>query len=93
LPSDPADLIDQGYEETTHPDAAAEGHRSFKNQETGDKLEFDKGKPGATGHKAKDHYHRPNPKAKGKGDERLDANGNPVPKGSAASHLYPKQTP
>jgi hypothetical protein len=54
-------------------------------------LRFDKGKEGKPGHEGKDHYHRENPDATGKGDAYLDKFGNPVPRGSDASHLYPNQ--
>jgi RHS repeat-associated protein len=90
LPANPDDLVnDHGYTETSHPKAAENGHRTFDNEETGDKVRFDKGKPDAPGHEGKDHYHRPNPNATGKGDQYLDKNGNPVPRGSDPSHLYP----
>ena len=52
-------------------------------------MEYDKGKPGELGHKGHDHYHRPNPNSTGDKDKYLDGKGNPVPKGSDASHLYP----
>ncbi|CAN5521337.1 hypothetical protein BH10BAC1_BH10BAC1_21080 [soil metagenome] len=53
-------------------------------------IEHDKEKPGAPGHDGHDHYHRQNPNStKGNNDKYLDANGNPVPKGSERSHLYP----
>ena len=89
LPKNPDELLEQGYQETSHPEAAAAGHRSFENPETGDTLRFDKGKPGRPGHAGTDHYHRPNPNATGKEDAYLDAEGNPVPDGSGPSHLYP----
>jgi len=89
LPKDPDDLVEKyGYNETSHPDAVAKGHRRFKNSSTGDTLEFDKGKKGESGHKGRDHYHRLNPNKTGKRDAFLDKNGKPVPKGSKASHLY-----
>ncbi len=86
LPKDP--FNDPNLEDITHPDAAAKGHYEFKNKQTGEKLRFDKGKPTLNGHKAYDHYHRPNPNTKGRYDEFLDANGNPVPDKSDPSHLY-----
>jgi RHS repeat-associated protein len=93
LPASPDDLKDQGYTETSHPDAAAAGHRTFENPKTGDKVRHDKGKPGASGREGEDHYHRYNPNATGKGDQYLDANGKPVPRGSDASHLKPQPAP
>ena len=93
LPSNPDALKDDGYQDTSHPDAAAAGHRTLENPQTGDKVRFDKGKPGAQGHEGSDHYHRYNPKATGKRDQYLDASGKPVPRGSDASHLKPKRLP
>jgi hypothetical protein len=93
LPANPDDLKSQGYDETSHPDAAAAGHRTFENPATGDKVRHDQGKPGAPGHEGEDHYHRYNPNATGKSDQYLDANGNPVPRGSDASHLTPEPPP
>jgi len=61
LPDDPDDLLDRGYEETSHSDAAANGHRTFVNPETGDEVRHDRGEPGKSGHRGQDHYHRPNP--------------------------------
>lgn len=88
LPKDPDDLEDQGYEETSHPDAAKHGHRSFENKDTGDKVRHDEGKPGQPGHEGQDHYHRYNPDSTGKGDQYLDKSGKATPRGSDASHLY-----
>ena len=53
------------------------GHHTYKNK--------------GTDHKAHDHYHRPNPNSTGKHDKYLDQYGNPVPKGSDESHLYPPE--
>jgi RHS repeat-associated protein len=89
LPTNPDDLLDKGYKETSHPKAAAAGHRSFENPETGDKLRFDKGKSGQPGHGGNDHYHRENPNSTGKQDAYLDKNGDPCARGSCESHLYP----
>lgn len=89
LPENPDDLLRNGYAETTHPNAAAAGHRTFENSTTGDKVRFDKGKPNETGFKGRDHYHRANPNRTGKEDALLDKDGNPVAKGSAESHLLP----
>jgi len=93
LPTNPSDLTGQGYNETSHPEAAAAGHRTFENPATGDKVRHDQGKPGAPRHEGTDHYHRYNPKSTGKGDQYLDANGKPVPRGSDASHLQPQPPP
>jgi len=90
LPEDPDDLLDDGYEETTHLEVQEGGTRTFRNPETGDKVRFDKGDPNEPGWKGKDHWHRYNPNTTGKGDLYLDKNGNPVPKGSKPSHIEPK---
>lgn len=90
LPENPDELLDRGYTETSHPDAKAAGHRDFVNPETGDRVRFDKGKPGSPGHEGQDHYHRYNPGRTGKLDEYLDAQGKPCARGSDQSHLYPR---
>jgi RHS repeat-associated protein len=89
LPENPDELLDDGYIETSHPEATKLGHREFQNKETGDKLRFDKGKNGAPGHEGRDHYHRYNPDSLSKRDAYLDKAGSPVPRGSSASHLIP----
>jgi RHS repeat-associated protein len=90
LPANPDDLVtNHGYTETSHPGAAAAGHRSFEHPQTGDSVRFDAGGPGATGHEANDHYHRYNPNSTSRHDQYLDSSGNPVGRGSDASHLYP----
>lgn len=89
LPKDPFQR--RGWEDISHPDAKEEGHYRFRDRQTGEIIEFDRGKPGRTGHKSRDHYHRPNPSSKGDGDKYLDADRNPTPNGSDASHLYPSK--
>ncbi|MDR3450747.1 MAG: phage portal protein [Alphaproteobacteria bacterium] len=88
LPANPDDLLDQGYQETSHPDAAAAGHRTFENPDTGDILRFDEGDPEMPGYRGEDHYHRPDPDSPG---DFLDQNGDPARDGSPASHLFPKE--
>lgn len=95
-PGSPKDLEkNPDWKETTHPGEAKSGSRVFENTKSGEKVRYDKGKPGRPGHKAHDHYHRYNPKAsKGRsGDQvrHLDSEGNPVPDGSDKSHLYPPE--
>lgn len=89
-PKNPDNLLDDGYEETTHPEAGQHGVRRFKNPKTGDEVEFHKGKTGASGWEGEDHWHRFNPNKSGKEDAMLDENGQPVRKGSNPSHLEPK---
>lgn len=89
LPRNPDDLLKDGYHDVSHPGAANAGHRTFENPTTGDKLRFDKGKPGKPGYEGQDHYHRYNPNSNGKQDMYLDGNGNPCARGCDASHLLP----
>ena len=90
LPDSPDELLDDpNWEETSHPEAKEHGHRTFENTKTGEKIRYDEAKPGTTGHKAQDHWHRFNPDKTSKLDEYLDANDNPVPEHSDPSHLYP----
>ncbi|MCP5505722.1 MAG: hypothetical protein H7A38_02435 [Chlamydiales bacterium] len=89
LPTNPDYLLKNSkWEETSHPLAKERGHRMFENKETGEKLSFDEAKPGEPGHKGKSHWHRYNPNSTGDHDKYLDAQGNPVAKGSHESHLY-----
>lgn len=90
FPGTDADLENHPeWKETTHPDQRKAGHREFSNEKTGEKIRFDKGNPTETGHEAHDHYHRYNPNSKSRHDGYLDRYGNPVRRGSDASHLYP----
>ncbi len=89
-PLSPEHLNDD-WEEITAPNNSSGGiNRTFKNKNTGEEIGFDKGQPGKGGFKEKDHWHRYNPdwnKKKGKLDFYLDRFGNPVNKGSDASHI------
>ncbi|NKC52336.1 hypothetical protein HED63_27325 [Ochrobactrum cytisi] len=49
LPDNPDDLLEDGWEETSHPKAKEAGRRTFRNPKTGEELVFDKGKPGQPG--------------------------------------------
>jgi RHS repeat-associated protein len=89
LPEDPFSHPD--WEDVSHPDAAKKGHYKFKDKKTGEIIEYDRAKPGQTGHKGYDHYHRPNPDSKKKGDEYLASKGRPVRDNSDPSHLYPPE--
>ncbi|MBX9744440.1 MAG: RHS repeat-associated core domain-containing protein, partial [Chlamydiales bacterium] len=90
LPGNPDELLnDPNWEETTHPKAAENGHRTFENKATGEKLRYDEATPGAPGHEGESHWHRHNPARTNKRDEYLDANDNPTPRNSEESHLYP----
>lgn len=87
LPANPDDMLAQGWRETTHPAAAAKGRRTFVDPETGQTIEFDKGRPGEFGFRGEDHYHVRSPRATGKRDYYLDKDGRPVPDGSKPSHI------
>lgn len=90
LPDNPDDLVEEGWVE--EPDRAP-GRRRFRDPKTGEEMIFDEGRPGQTGWEGRDHYHRPNPNAPGKKkDFYLDSQGNPVNKGSSASHIPPGAT-
>ena len=86
LPENPDDLLDEGYEETTRP-GTPDHIRKFRNPKTGDRIDFNKGKPNAPGWKGEDHWHRYNPNKTGKRDAMLDKNGNPVPEHLKPSHI------
>ncbi len=74
LPAKPGDLLAQGWKETTHPEAAKMGHRTFEDPKAGGVVRFDKGRVGETGFEGQDHYHRMNPNSTGNRDKYLDLN-------------------
>ena len=86
LPLDP--LNDPDWEDIGHPNAKAAGHHDLRNRNTGEIIRYDEAKPGKTGHKGHEHFHRPNPNTTEKHDEYLDEKNNPVPDGHDNSHLY-----
>ncbi|MCH9621641.1 MAG: hypothetical protein S4CHLAM20_10660 [Chlamydiia bacterium] len=91
LPADIQELENSKlWKETTDSRAKHENcnRRSFVNLKTGEMLEYDRGIPGKTGHKAHDHMHRRNPFSINKNDYYLDVNRNPIHKHDPASHLY-----
>lgn len=90
LPKNPDRLLEKGWQETTHPGMRDKSNsRDFFDPSTGITVRFDKGKPEAPGFRGKNHYHIENPNRTGKQDFYLDKDGNPVPKGSNASHIIP----
>ena len=94
LPTDPDDLVAAGFVDTTHPMMRQNtNNREFQHADTGVRLRFDEGKPGATGWEGQDHYHVYNPNSTGKGNLYLDVDGQPTPKGSKASHIPPMADP
>ena len=94
LPINPGDLLDFGYSETT-PEGMRKNteSREYENERTNDKVRYDPAEEGASkkSFKGKDHYHRYNPNSTGTGDQYLDKNGDPTPRGSKASHLVPEE--
>jgi len=94
LPANPDDLLQQGWEEISRPEAAAQGHRTFRNKETGLVVRADEGEPGEPRNRGKDHYHVYNPNSTGnKRDLYLDKSGRPVSRGSDPSHILPGDKP
>lgn len=79
----------EGWVDITDPRKALNTtSRDFFDPKTGTKISFDKGVKGATGFEAVDHYHVHNPNYTNKKvDYYFDAYGNPVGKGSKASHI------
>jgi len=90
LPADPKELLDNGWEDISHPGQRNSGHLELQETSTGLRIRFDKGVAGANGFKGKNHYHVYNPDATGNSDLYLDKNGNPVRKNSTASHILPE---
>ena len=90
LPNNPDIMVKNGWIEISHPNAKASGHRMFKEERSGLKIEFDKKVPGAPGYKGLNHYHILNPNATNAKNKYLDKNGNPVRNGSPKSHIMPK---
>jgi len=90
MPKNPSDLVKNGWKDVT-PEGMAKNtaSREYLDPNTGMKVRFEPGKPGANGFEGQDHYHIYNPSSTGKGDYYLDINGNPVPKGSKGSHILP----
>lgn len=90
LPKDPQSLLDSTWLDITPKSAQGKSHILLQDEETGLKIRFDKGDPGANGFKGKDHYHILNPDATGNSNMYLDKNGDPVKKGSKKSHILPE---
>ncbi len=86
VPASPEEL-GEDWVETTSSKNQTGNYRRFKNKETGEEVQYDKGKPGEPGWEGKDHWHRFNPNSKNNRDLYLDKNGNPVRKGSDPSHI------
>lgn len=91
LPKKPNKKFFEEWEDITAPAAKQNSEsRVYKHKETGLEVRFDPAKEGANGFEGKDHWHVYNPNKTGKKDYYLDKDGNPVPKGSKASHIIPE---
>ena len=90
LPETGDQLVEQGWKDISHPRQAASGSHTYEDPATGLRIRYDKPKAKAQGFAGRDHYHILNPNAKNNKDRYLDKDGNPVPKGSKASHILPK---
>ena len=88
----PEQLLKEGWRDVTDPRMASNtSSKELYNPRTGLKIRFDAGSKTATGFEAVDHYHVYNPNYTNKKiDYYLDINGNPVGKGSRASHIVIK---
>jgi hypothetical protein len=85
----PEKLLSEGWEDITDPRMKANTtSRELYNPQTGLKIRFDKGVEGANGFEGVDHYHIFNNNYTNKKiDYYFDIDGNPVGKGSKASHI------
>lgn len=90
LPQTGEGLINRRWQEISHPDASNAGHHVYKEPSTGLRIRYDVPKKGAHGFEGVDHYHILNPNATSQNDMYLDRAGNPVRRGSKASHILPK---
>lgn len=85
LPKDP--FNDPDWEEISHPEQGKRGHHEFQHKKSGEKIRYDKGRPGETGHKGRDHYHRLNPDKADRKKPYLDKDGKPI-NDTDKAHLY-----
>ena len=91
LPEHGSTLVEQGWNDISHPHQAAAGSHTYEDPSTGLRIRFDEAKPGENGYAGKNHYHILNPNATGSKDLYLDKDGNPVAKNSKASHILSKK--
>lgn len=87
LPANPERLIQNGWEDISHPKQKGVGSFVYREKDTGLKIRFDQAKEGSPGFRGMDHYHIYNPNATGNKDLYLDKDGNPVRKSSTKSHI------
>ena len=90
LPPKPNKDFHKNWEEVTDPRSKGNSE-VYRSNENGLIITFDPAQKGAPGFRGKDHYHIHNPNSTGKKDMYLDKDGNPVPKGSKASHVIKKK--
>jgi hypothetical protein len=90
LPKTGDELLKKGWTDISNPHQAEHGSYTYKEPGTGLRIRYDEPVPGAPGFAGKDHYHILNPNATSKKDMYLDKDGNPVQRGSKASHILPK---
>lgn len=90
LPNNPRKLLKNGWTNISHPAEIANGMMKLKEESTGLKVRFDQGRPDANGFAKFNHYHIYNPSATSKNNIYLNKNGDPVAKGSPASHILPE---
>ena len=90
LPNHPSGL-NASWVDVTHPEQRANTlSREYLHTESNLRVRFDEGKPGANGFEGINHWHVMNPNSQGSRDLYLDVNGNPVARGSKASHIVPQ---
>ena len=88
-PCSPDDLSNNWKEVTDSRMSERSNRRIFQYKDTNNRIAFEKGQPGLTGDKAKDHWHRYNPNFKNDRELYLDNLGNATGKGSNSSHIDP----
>lgn len=89
LPSKPNKSFHENWENVTDP--RNKNRENYCHKENGLLISFDPGQKGKPGFRGKDHYHIHNPDTSDKKNPYLDKYGNPVPRGSKASHIIPKE--
>ncbi len=90
LPKSPTVLLQNGWEDISHPNQKAAGHWELRESATGLRIRFDKGEANAPGFRGVDHYHIYNPNAESNKDLYLDKTGQPTNKSSSSSHVLPE---
>ena len=89
LPPRPNNTFCEKWENVTDP--RNKNRENYRNKENGLLISFDPGQKGKPGFRGKDHYHIHNPDNSDKKKPYLDKDGNPVPRGSKASHIIPEE--